>query len=43
MRKVILLFSAIISFALSALAENTTGVYMDFYLKGDEEAETMLN
>lgn len=43
MRKVILLFSAIISFALSAIAEETTGVFMDFYLRGDEESETMIN
>lgn len=43
MRKVILLFSAIISFALSAWAENTTGVFMDFYIRGDEESETMIN
>ena len=29
MRKAILLFSAIIAFALSAWGENTTGVFMD--------------
>lgn len=43
MRKVILLFSAIISFALSALAENTTGVFMEYYKIGDEEAATKVN
>lgn len=37
MRKVILLFSTIISFALSALAENKTEVFMDFYMRGNEE------
>lgn len=43
MRKAILLFSAIIAFALSAWAENTTGVFMDFYLRGNEESGTMIN
>ena len=43
MRKVILLFSAIISFALSALAENTTGVFMDFYISTHEESSTKVN
>lgn len=43
MRKVILLFSAIISFALTTWAEDTTGVFMNFYLRGDEESETMIN
>lgn len=40
MRKAILLFSAIIAFALSAWAENTTGVFMDFYLSTHEESST---
>ena len=43
MRKVILLFSAIIVFALSTWAENTTGVFMDFYLSTHEESSTKVN
>ena len=43
MKKVILLFNVIISLAISALAEDTTGVYMDFYTIGNEESSTQLN
>lgn len=43
MRKAILLFSAIIAFALSAWGENTTGVFMDFYLRSNEENATDVN
>lgn len=43
MRKAILLFSAIIAFALSAWAENTTGVFMDSYLSTHEESSTKVN
>ena len=43
MKKAILLFSAIIAFALSALAEETTEVFMDFYLKSHEESNTKVN
>ena len=43
MRKVILLFSAIISFALSTWAEDTTGVFVDFYKTGHEESNTEVN
>ncbi len=43
MRKAILLFSAIIAFALSAWGENTTGVFMDFYLSTHEESSTKVN
>lgn len=43
MRKVILLFSAIIAFALSALAENTTGVFMEIHQKSHEETNTKVN
>ncbi len=43
MRKVILLFCAIISFALSAWAEETTEVFIDFYKTGHEESSTKVN
>lgn len=43
MRKAILLFSAIIAFALSALAEETTGVFMEIHKNGDEEDATKVN
>lgn len=43
MKKVILLFNVIISLAISAIAEDTTGVYMDFYTIGNEESSTQLN
>lgn len=43
MRKVILLFSAIISFVLSAWAEETTEVFVDFYKTGHEESSTKVN
>ena len=43
MRKAILLFSAIMAFALSALAEETTGVFMEIHKNGDEEDATKVN
>ena len=43
MKKAILLFSAIIAFALSALAEETTGVFMKIHKNGDEEDATKVN
>ena len=43
MRKAILLFSAIIAFLLSAWAENTTEVFMDFYLSTHAESSTKVN
>jgi len=43
MKKAILLFSAIIAFALSALAEETTGVFMEIHKNGDEEDATKVN
>ena len=43
MRKAILLFSAIISFALTTWAEDTTGVFMEIYKIGDEESSTEVN
>ena len=42
MRKVILLFSAVF-FALSAVAEDTTGVFMDIYLSGEGGFNTEVN
>ena len=43
MRKVILLFSAIISFALSAIAEETTGIFMEYHKTGNEESHAKVN
>lgn len=43
MRKAILLFSAIIAFALSTWAENTTGVFMEYHQKGNEESNPKMN
>lgn len=43
MRKVILLFSAIIAFALSALAEEATEVFMEFHKISNEESNTKVN
>lgn len=43
MKKAILLFCAIIAFALSALAEETTGVFMEIHKNGDEEDATKVN
>ena len=43
MKKAILLFSAIIAFALSAFAEEATGVFMEIHKNGDEEDETKVN
>ena len=42
MRKVILLFSAVF-FALSAIAEDTTEVFMDIYLNGNGDLTTKVN
>lgn len=42
MRKVILLFSAVL-FALSAVAEDTTEVFMDIYIRGDGGSITKVN
>lgn len=45
MRKVMLLFGAAFFFALStsAMAEDTTGVFMDFYIRGDGSSATKVN
>lgn len=43
MRKAILLFSAIIAFALSAWAENTTDVFMEYHKISNEESNTKVN
>lgn len=43
MKKAILLFSAIIAFALSAFAEETTEVFMEIHKKSHEETNTKVN
>lgn len=43
MKKTILLFSAIIAFALSAWAENTTDVFMEYHKISNEESSTKVN
>ncbi len=43
MRKAILLFSTIVSFALSALAENTSEVLIDKYQTGHKENSTQVH
>lgn len=43
MRKFILLFSAIISLAMPAMAEDTTGVFIDLHKIGHKENSTEVN
>ena len=43
MKKVILLFGAIMSFTLSAIAKETTGVFMEYHQRGNEESNPKVN
>lgn len=43
MRKFFLLLSVIVSFALSAIAKETTGVFMEYHQRGNEESHAKVN
>ena len=43
MRNFFLLLSVIVSFALSAIAKETTGVFMEYHQRGNEESHPKMN